>query len=256
MKKLKRISILGTGRVGSNLAYFLSNYAQIHVWNRTPEDALSLESNNCSAFEEIEDLPNSDLYIIAVSDAAIPVVAKRLLPFFWKKGIVAHTSGTTSLDVLEAYGNQRAVFYPLQTFGNKRITTLVNVPFLIESRIKINQETLENLATKLGGKPKYAGSKEREQIHLAAVIACNLTMELWNISQEHLTSKGLDPEILNPLINQTVKNMMAFGPDVAMTGPAVRGDMTTLLKHLNTLDDESIKAVFCLLNERIYSRNN
>ena len=254
--EINQISILGTGRVGSNLAFFLKKIAKVYVWNRTPEKSFALESKGCKAFTEIEKMPKSDLYLISVSDATIPIVAQKLFPYTTGNSIVAHTSGTTSLDGLKIFDNQRAVLYPLQTFYYFQIDSLENIPFLFESKTEEIQQKLEKLSSDIGGRPQYAGSQEREQIHLSAVIACNLTMELWNISQEHLTSKGLDPEILNPLISQTVENMMTFGPDAALTGPAVRGDMTTLLKHLKTLDDESVKAVFCLLNERIYSRKN
>ena len=55
---------------------------------------------------------NADLYLLCISDKNIAEVAKKLPEV---KGIVAHTSGSVSMDVLSQF-QEYGVFYPLQTF--------------------------------------------------------------------------------------------------------------------------------------------
>ena len=71
----------------------------------------------------------ADVYLVALSDDAIPITANELAPL---KGIVAHTAGSVPMGVLKHHTNQ-GVFYPLQTFSKNRTVDFKSIPICIEA---------------------------------------------------------------------------------------------------------------------------
>ena len=63
--------------------------------------------------DSLNDILPADLYIIAVSDAAIEKVSTQLV---FKNRLVVHTSGSIPLTILNP-NNRKGVFYPLQTLS-------------------------------------------------------------------------------------------------------------------------------------------
>ena len=58
--------------------------------------------------------------------------------------------------------------------------------------------------------------------------------------------------ILLPLVQGTLQNVKSFGPEMALTGPVVRGDVATVRKHLEALKrDPAAREVYAVLGKRI-----
>jgi predicted short-subunit dehydrogenase-like oxidoreductase (DUF2520 family) len=93
----------------------------------------------------------------------------------------------------------------------------------------------------------------RSEIHLAAVFACNFTTQLLQESDLLLQKSNLDLGVLHPLIRETMEKVLELGPKEAMTGPAKRGDIATIEKHINKLEDEELKTLYKMLSDRITS---
>jgi len=55
------------------------------------------------------------------------------------------------------------------------------------------------------------------------------------VSADFVEQKGLTFELLGPLIEETVKKGLANDPRKSQTGPAKRGDNTTIEKHIRML---------------------
>ena len=88
------------------------------------------------------------------------------------EGIVAHTSGITSINSLSEK-NKRGVFYPLQTFTKERFQDLSEVPFCIEGIENDVTNSLSHLARKISNKVIELNSEQRKYLHLAAVMVNN-----------------------------------------------------------------------------------
>lgn len=59
-------------------------------------------------------------------------------------------------------------------------------------------------------------------------------------------------EILKPLILETFSKAILSGPRESQTGPAVRGDEKTILKHLSLLDNHpALRNVYRVVTESI-----
>jgi len=96
-----RITVIGSGNVAQHLikAFAKSELVEIVQVYARKKEALSSLIEFDKITSDFEELQESDLYIIAVSDKAIADVSKQL-PF--QNRIVVHTSGAASLDVLDA----------------------------------------------------------------------------------------------------------------------------------------------------------
>jgi predicted short-subunit dehydrogenase-like oxidoreductase (DUF2520 family) len=72
------------------------------------------------------------------------------------------------------------------------------------------------------------------------------------ISKSILKPNNLEFEWLKPLIQETVTKSLAIGPENAQTGPAARGDMEVLDRHMAFLQsDEKLAQLYQLLSQHI-----
>jgi predicted short-subunit dehydrogenase-like oxidoreductase (DUF2520 family) len=76
--------------------------------------------------------------------------------------------------------------------------------------------------------------------HAAAVVASNYLVTVEHFALTLLGRAGLTPdrafEILEPLINGTLRNIASRGSVDALTGPVVRGDGAIIARHLSDID--------------------
>lgn len=250
-----KVVILGSGNVATHLAKAIDkNHHVIQIYSRTKTHASSLakELTECKATDKPEEIdPNADLYIISVSDDAIKKVVD-IMPHV--RGIVVHTSGSVALDKLADIGNNIGVFYPLQTFSKETEVNISEVPFFLEASDESTMERLEHLAGTLSEKVYHADSYQRQTLHIAAVFACNFFNFLLDTSTEILKEKGYALDVLAPLINVTAAKAINSGAFNSQTGPAVRGDLETIHKHIDSLDPER-KEIYRLLSQSIIDRH-
>jgi hypothetical protein len=71
-----------------------------------------------------------------------------------------------------------------------------------------------------------------------------------------MASKNHSPEMLLPLIKESIHKLNHISPVQAQTGPAIRYDDITIEKHLNMLNyDASLRSIYELLTKNIQSSN-
>jgi predicted short-subunit dehydrogenase-like oxidoreductase (DUF2520 family) len=255
-----RIAIIGTGNVAWHLAPALESegHTVTEVYSRDLHRATQI-TNRLYATEPTEDLDFSEseaeIYIIAVSDHAIPSVADSIiLP---EDSILVHTSGSVPLTAL-AYSSASytGIFYPLQSFSKSREISFEDVPFLLESDDHEVLRKLKILAKSLSPLQYVVKSKDRMALHVAAVFASNFTNHLLRISEEVMSRQGLDFEMLKPLIIEQISKSLQVGAKAAQTGPAVRGDIGTLDLHYQFLNyNEQVAEIYRLISQDIIDSN-
>jgi predicted short-subunit dehydrogenase-like oxidoreductase (DUF2520 family) len=123
------------------------------------------------------------------------------------------------------------VFYPLQTFSPGRAIDWPAVPLCIEAADAAAEAILLTLARSLSHDVRRLNSAQRLKLHVAAVFANNFTNHLLGIADALLAEAELPPELLAPLVRETVDKALANPPFVVQTGPAVRHDAPTLAAH-------------------------
>ena len=242
---MKKITIIGSGNVGFHLVNLFHNSTKIKL-NEWCSRSLNFDKR-VKVINEIENLSESDIYIICVSDKSITDVSDKIT---FKNRLVVHTSGSTPYSSLNDK-NRRGVFYPLQTFSKSQKLNYHEIPICIEAENYKDIEILKKLSLDLNCKYYEINFEERKTIHLAAVISNNFTNFLFGISKEIIDSKKLDFNILKPLINETVNKIHKLDPIKAQTGPARRNDVIILKMHENMLKNEEIKSLYTFISKMI-----
>lgn len=175
---------------------------------------------------------NADLYLIAVADKAVAEVAMQL---DINDHLVVHTTASLSKHVLKEASKNYGVLYPLQSL-RKEMSLDTPIPLLVDGNKEEVTVQIEQIAAALSSTVIKANDQTRVKMHVAAVFACNFTNYMYLQSAAFCEKEGLDFSLLQPLIEETATRLRAFHPSEVFTGPAVRGDMETINKHLSLLE--------------------
>lgn len=240
-----KVTIIGSGNVGFHLVNLFHNSTKIKL-NEWYSRSIDFDER-VQVINEIENLSESDIYVICVSDKSISEASNKIQ---FKNKLVVHTSGSTPYNSLNNK-NRRGVFYPLQTFSKSQKLNYSEIPICIEAENNIDLETLKKLSLDLDCKYYEINFEKRKTLHLAAIISNNFTNFLFGISKEIIDSKNLDFNILKPLINETVNKIHKLDPIKAQTGPARRNDVNIMKMHENMLKNEEIKSLYMVISKMI-----
>jgi predicted short-subunit dehydrogenase-like oxidoreductase (DUF2520 family) len=260
MSSFLSVTFIGSGNLAWHLAPALDNagYTVKEVYSRNPKHAASLVGRLYQA--EIKatldfSTSSSDVFIIAVNDDAIQnIVREIILP---EEAILVHTSGSQPLSILGyAATPNLGVFYPLQTFSKSKKVNFQDIPVFVECEMEESEKLLVKMAKAISSKVKKIDSHDRQALHIAAVFASNFTNHMLTISKEVLSSSKLDFDVLKPLIVETINKSLTIGPEVSQTGPAQRGDLEILDRHIEFLkQDETLAELYRLISQHILDRN-
>jgi len=239
--------ILGSGNVGSHLIKAFvsaSNIELLQVYNRNLSKIESLQ-NKFLITNNLEEIVDADVYIIAISDDAINEFSKSLNQ---TNKLIVHTSGSVSIDAIE---NKRSgVFYPLQSFSTNKEVDFKNIPICIETKRDNDLVLLENLATSISDQVYIIDSNQRKKMHLAAVFVNNFVNHLYEIGHQICDDNQIPFEILLPLIKETSEKIIKHNPKDVQTGPAVRNDQITIQNQMDQLNPDHAK-IYAILTQSI-----
>ncbi|HEY9220881.1 MAG TPA: Rossmann-like and DUF2520 domain-containing protein [Lutibacter sp.] len=242
--------ILGGGNVAWHLTNALLQNSEVNVvqvYNRSLEK-ISCFKNNTSITNNLSELKDADVYILAVSDNVISELSSALI---LKNKLVVHTSGSMAMDELKSISN-KGVFYLLQTFSKERKIDFSTVPICIEAETDADLLLLETLAKSISKNCYQINSNQRKSLHLAAVFVNNFVNHLYQIGHEICEQNKVPFEILLPLILETANKITTLPPLEAQTGPAKRNDTKTIEKHTAMLTKNQ-QEIYTLLTKSIYN---
>jgi len=245
---MTKVCIIGGGNVAYHLAYqfIKSEHVQlIQLYNRTLCKLNPFE-NDVSITDQLNELMEADLYIIASSDSAIREISNQL-PF--SNRLVVHTSGSQELSCLSG-NNRRGVFYPLQSLSKSKPIDFSEIPICVEAENEDDLSLLHSIASSLSSKVYIISSEQRKYLHVAAVFVNNFVNHLYYLGQHICEEKEIPFEILMPLIKETANKINYLSPELAQTGPALRNDMNTIENHLKLLSTKE-KKIYQLLTSSI-----
>jgi len=253
-----RIVLFGTGNLATRLGIALraKNAEIVQVFGRSKENGLLLSGMlGCSFTSDKSEISiDADLYILAVSEGAIP---EMLTDIPITDQLVVHTSGSLNLDLLAPFAKNYGVFYPLQTLSKQKLVNFNTVPVCLEANSIENLVKLDTLARTISDEVHHINSEQRRQLHLAAVFVCNFVNHLYAIGEKLLLEHQLEFEILKPLIRETAEKVMLFPPHLVQTGPAVRGVQQILDQHIKMLESHpEWQKLYELLSSNIHITYN
>jgi predicted short-subunit dehydrogenase-like oxidoreductase (DUF2520 family) len=193
----------------------------------------------------------TEIVILAVRDDAIQPLAASLgkARAIGERHVVLHLSGAQGQEALGPLVSSRAAlgsFHPLQTIVEPELAParLKGAWAAVEGMARA-VETGEELARDLGMHPFRIATKAKAIYHAGAVFASNYLVVVEAVAQRLLRHAGLSDAdawaALRPLVEGTLENLARHEPREALTGPVLRGDTATIVRHLESLAVDDAK---------------
>ncbi len=242
-----RLGFIGAGRIAAALAPALNvaGYDITAVASRSDAsaEALARRLSSCRALDAPQAVVDScDLVFLTVPDAAVRGLTASL---HWCAGTrVVHTSGVESREALSAAyeaGAETGCLHPLQAFASREAPpSLDGIVWAVEAEDELRATLLE-IIDALGGTPVELRAEDRALYHAAAVLASNYVVTLTKMASDLWLRFGWERpaavQALLPLLRGAVDNLEAQGVPGALTGPIARGDVETVRRHIEALQD-------------------
>jgi predicted short-subunit dehydrogenase-like oxidoreductase (DUF2520 family) len=253
MENALKLSFIGNGNLAYQLVHAFHHAGQneidIFAKDRAKSESLFNHLNVCFV-DQINQL-KGDLYFICTNDEAIEDVAMTLP----QDAILIHCSGSTSLNAIAS--KRRGVIYPIQTLNKSKPLDFSTIPLCITSDLEDVSDLLLQLASKISNNVKLVSDEERLHLHCAAVMMNNFVNHLAKKTHQFVEEKGINYEILIPIINRTFAKITELPLDFHQTGPAKRNDQTTMEKHFSLLEnDPDLLAIYKTISKSIFTYEN
>ncbi len=250
----KEFCLIGCGRLGINLAVFLSKQgftpkAFSSKNFESAEKAIKLTGKGQVYDNPVKAVKTSNIVFITTPDTVIEPVCENIASNdgFNKNSIVFHLSGALSSCILKSAKQNGAYvgsIHPLQAFapyepGQESPFKGINISIEgDEKAIELGKEIVNALRANSFTIPTEA----KTLYHASAVVASNYLVTLEHFALELLKNADQPEEkaydILEPLILGTLKNIKARGCINALTGPVARGDDEIVSRHLKDIDEK------------------
>lgn len=240
---IRRIGIIGTGRVARALALGFSRHAPVTMWGRSPDKLAAIDS--AEAAETCAMLAaGSDAIAICVSDDAIAAVVGELARTgaFSHAPLVFHVSGRSGaalLAPLREKGALTAAIHPAMTFTGdpaQEVRRMAGARFAITAATPQAHAKAKEIVAMLGGVAVPIAEEHRTLYHAALSHAANHLVTLIAGASDALRAAGIsDPgALLTPLVQASLRNSL-IGGFSALSGPLLRGDADTVRGHIAAL---------------------
>lgn len=231
MDQSLHIAVVGMGNVGHHLHNALKGKVVIHAVGR-----------------DLHIPETCGIALVCVPDDQVATVCAQLPSHI----LVAHTAGAVPL-----LSNERSgVFYPLYSFSKEAEVNWASIPVLIEAANPADLTLLKELATLLTNEVFEVSSAGRNQLHVSAVLVNNFTNHLYTLAFEHAKQHHVPVETLFAIMRQGPDKAIQLGPINAQTGPAIRGDESTITAHLSKIQDEKLRSLYQMLSDSIQNTHN
>lgn len=248
-----RVAFVGAGVVGTTLAGLLAasdRYSVLGFSSRTPLSAATAAERvgAGSAVEDPVDLTSTaDLIFITTPDDAIGNVARDITSRggVRRGAVLAHCSGLLTSEVLKGHhGDYGAVsLHPLQAFADYETAKglMPDSMFVIEGDER-GRSAAVSVVKSVGARYHIINPEAKSLYHAAAAVASNYLVVLLEMALVMNERAGIPRERamdgLYSLLTGTLRNVRDLGTAGALTGPIARGDLGTVQKHLESLEDD------------------
>ncbi len=243
-----RVSLAGAGRVGSSMVHWArARGARVHrVASRSRERAAALAAEVGGQVVDLAYLATADddLLLLAVADPALGEVATALADRP-QAAVALHTSGLLGEEAIQplARGCAIGACHPLLAFPSALpdVAVAEGAVFAIAGA-PAAERLARRLATAFGGRPVAVPSASRPLYHAAATLAAGGVVTVLAAAAELAARAGLPPAVGEGYARLArgalARGMEAPRPIDAVTGPAARGDVAALARHLEALEKE------------------
>lgn len=238
-----RIGLIGCGRVGTTLFYYLNKTNVItgvfdSKTSNQRRTARILRIKKNKRLEEI--CTQSRVLIFATPDDAILAAYQKIRPFITGKKYLFHCSGLLPARIFPKTKNIfRAAIHPFATFPIIMIPPQRKHYILYAEGDRKAIAIARRVFNKRYFTVRRLSTRHKRDYHLIGIFSSNLLVGL-HAAIKKLTRKinWSEKELhdtVYPIIEETINNITSFGIERALSGPLERGDQKTVKKHLQTL---------------------
>ena len=247
--------MIGSGNLATQLSLALRDAGQeiVQIFSRTEAHAQQLaEQVGCPYTTSVDAiLRDADVYIFSVKDDALSGLAAAVCSTR-RQGLFLHTAGSMPMDLFKGHASQYGVLYPMQTFSKTRCVNFREIPCFIEGSNAEALATIRALSVCISDHVVPCDSEKRKKLHLAAVLACNLTNHCYRLAERVLEAEQIDFRLFLPLIEETARKVTIMSPREAQTGPMVRYDQNVMDMQMSMLPDARTREIYRLMAESIH----
>lgn len=246
----RSLTIIGCGKLGQTLGRLWATQKVFRIQqilNRslaTAGQAVEFIGSGV-AIDSLAQLQTADIYLVATPDDQIKEVAEKLAasPGFAPDALVFHCSGalpSTILQVLRDKGASIASVHPIKSFASPaRASASFAGTWCGMEGDSTAVSILGKAFEAIDGKTVPIRTQDKLIYHAAAVFASNYLVTLLDAALQAYMKAGIPEniarEMLGPLVNGTLENVMRIGPEHALTGPVARGDHHTVIRQYRAL---------------------
>jgi len=246
------ITIIGSGNVATWFGFKFKQkgffVSQIFGRNRTTVEALAHITGAEAVYETTQLRSDSTLYLFALPDDCYPVILSQI-PFSMPMAV--HTAGALSYRIFQGHAIRYGVLYPYQSISKNVDFNTLHVPLCVDGKDEYTTNLLWQWAQQLSPTVSKQNENQRFALHLAAVFGSNFTNAMCHIAYRLLAEHQIDDKMIKPLLRQTFAKLESMLPADAQTGPAMRGDQQTLIRHTEALEDELLKRIYLTVSQYI-----
>lgn len=247
---MKTLNLIGPGRAGRTLGALLARAGLCAVQDvlgaeRATAEAAVVFIGAGRAVRTLGEMRAADVWLLTPPDAAIaPVAAALAAAGSVRRGdIVFHCSGSLASGILaplSAAGALIASVHPLKSFADPAaaIDTFPGTHCAAEGDATA-LAVLTPLFEGLGAQVAVIDPAGKTLYHAASVLVCNDLTALMEAGLRAYERAGLDrataQAMMEPLVRETLDNILRLGTVRALTGPVARGDAGVVARQLAAL---------------------
>lgn len=248
------LNIIGPGRVGCTMGALLQRAGLCAVQDVLSAEIATAESAIAfigagRAVRVLREMRPANLWLLTPPDAAITSVATALASagHVRQGDVVFHCSGSQPSSLLAPLAEAGALLasvHPLKSFADPAtaVQTFQGTYCAAEGDAAA-LAALTPLFEQLGAQVAVIDPAGKTLYHAASVLVCNDLTALMEAGLRAYEKAGIErttaQKMMEPLVRETLDNVIALGTTRALTGPVARGDADVLerqLAALNTLD--------------------
>ena len=269
-----RAVFIGAGKAGCSVARYFAEGDVIELAGFCSRTATSARAACALAGGRVFPAPvaaaqQADVIFITTPDAAIATVwreladAARMGALDLAGKTIAHCSGATPSSVFAGaadLGTRALSIHPLYAMSSRARSwqELGRCWFTLEGDPQACDAWSAALEG-LGNRTAHIETAQKTRYHAAAAMASNLVVGLYDLAAEELARCGLsraDAEAaMAPLFLGNAEHIARDGVAASLTGPASRGDIATIDRHLKALgsddDGSDAAAIYRALTKRL-----
>ena len=252
------LNLIGAGRVGQTLAHLWTRHGVLRVQDvltrspdsaRTALDFIAADIFTARAVAQIADMRPADIWLLSVPDAQIAACAQHLAAHARQRSdspaLAFHCSGAQSAELLaplRELGWSVASAHPVLSFASAQaaVAQFAGTPCALEGDAGAC-DTLHPFFEAIGAACFDVRSQDKVLYHAAAVLATNFAPVLQALAEDAWRATGMPDALVlrlrERLLHNALDNIVALGPQKALTGPAARGDFAAIARQADVVAD-------------------